>query len=404
MDFEQLTRAFHDTFGPGGDLTRIVAPGRVNLIGEHTDYNDGFVCPMAIEPSILYVCRRRQDGVIRMASSQFPGAIESFSINEPIVPIKPDEHWMNYVRGMAHELKDAGIPLQGMDCLLANTLPPNSGLSSSAALEMGVGRALLAMAGETMDSPRLALLGQKAEHKFPKVMCGIMDQMIVANGRAGHAMLMDCRSLERTYFPLDGRDISVIIVNSRHKHTLAAHEDTLPLPDGTVARGTPYNMRRLACEWAVKMIQRRHAGVKSLRDATMPQLDEARPLLNDVIYRRARHVIGEIDRCTRFADLLRASRYEEAGQLMLQSHAALRDDYEVSVEPIDALVEMAMSVKGVYGSRMTGAGFGGCTVSLVQPRSVDAFRQAVTRAYREKYNLDAEVIATQAADGARVVE
>jgi galactokinase len=403
MNQQQLIEAFEQQFGPGAGVRVVIAPGRVNLIGEHTDYNDGFVCPMAIEPHILLACRPRSDGMIRIASTQYPNDQQQFSLRAKIEPTPRPDDWINYVRGMAAELIAAGVPLVGMDCLLANTLPSGSGLSSSAALEMGSGRAMLAVAGEEVDSARLALIGQKAEHTYPKVKCGIMDQMIVANGRVGHAMLLDCRSLERTYLPIDSRDLRVVITNTMHKHALAAHEDELAMLDGTVARGTPYNMRRLACETGVKAIVARHPQVKALRDATMQMLDEAKPALTQKIYGRCRHVITENARCEQFAELLRASRYDAAGELMVASHRSLQHDYEVSVDQLDALVDMAMGIKGVYGSRMTGAGFGGCTVSLVRPRAVEAFTEGVQRAYQTRFGVVPQVIVTTATDGARVI-
>jgi galactokinase len=266
-----------------------------------------------------------------------------------------------------------------------------------------MGRALLAAAGQELDSPALALLAQLAEHHFPKVMCGIMDQMIVANGQRDHAMLLDCRSLERIYLPIDSRDLRVVITNSMHKHALAGDADTVTMPTGEVHHGTPYNMRRLACETGVKAIATNYPHVEALRDATMPMLDGAKPMLNDLIYRRCRHVITENDRCEQFAAFMRESRYDEAGALMVESHNSLRDDYEVSAEPLDFLAAEAMKIKGVYGSRMTGAGFGGCTVSLVQPRAVDAFTKQITAAYEAKYKKTPQVIVTTATDGARVI-
>jgi galactokinase len=403
MDTVDLKAAFETAFGTAGGVRFVLAPGRVNLIGEHTDYNDGFVCPMAIEPHVLFAFRSRPDDLVRVGSTQFPGQTIEFHLRGKIEPLPDKENWANYVRGIAAELIGKGIPLTGMDCMLANTLPPGSGLSSSAAVEVGMGRALLATAGQEVAGPELALIAQKAEHNFPKVKCGIMDQMIVANGRIGHAMLLDCRSLERQYIPIDSRDLRVVITNSMHKHALAAHEDKLVMPDGTVHAGTPYNMRRLACETGVAAIAKKHPQVKALRDATMTMLDEAKPLLNDLIYRRCRHVITENNRCEQFGPMLSKSLYDEAGELMVQSHVSLRDDYEVSAEPLDFLAAEAMKIKGVYGSRMTGAGFGGCTVSFVQPRAVDAFTETIQAAYQRKYNKTPQVIVTTATDGARVL-
>ncbi len=403
MNQQQLLEQFARAFGSGGAPRVVISPGRVNLIGEHTDYNDGFVCPMAIEPCVMFAFRPRADSVVKVSSTQFPGQFIEFKLKEPILPLADKENWGNYVRGIAAELIHKGVPLSGMDCLMANTLPSGSGLSSSAAVEVGMGRALLSVAGETVESPDLALLAQKAEHTFPQVMCGIMDQMIVANGRAGHAMLLDCRSLARDYLPINSADLRVVIVNSMHKHSLAGHLDKLTMPDGSIKSGTPYNLRRLACETGVAAIATKHPQVKALRDATMPMLEEAKPMLNDLIYRRCRHVITENDRCERFGPLLRESRYDEAGELMVASHNSLRDDYEVSVEQLDFLAAAAMKIKGVYGSRMTGAGFGGCTVSLIQPRAVDAFTATIKSVYEARFGKDPQVIVTTATDGARVV-
>jgi galactokinase len=403
MDQSQLIASFEQVFGAGPGVRVVVSPGRVNLIGEHTDYNDGFVCPMAIEPCVMFAFRVRQDSTVRVRSTQFVGALVEFDLTRPITPEPELEHWGNYIRGIAHELTGKGLALRGVDVMLANTLPSGSGLSSSAAVEVGMGRVLLAAADLSMQSPDLALLAQRAEHTFPQVKCGIMDQMIVANGRRDHAMLLDCRSLRRDYIPIDSDALRVVITNSMHKHALAGHHDTLTLPDGSTHQGTPYNMRRLACETGVAAIAKHHPHVKALRDATLPMLEQAKPLLTDLIERRCRHVITENTRCEQFGPLLRAGQYEQAGELMVQSHRSLQHDYHVSVEPLDRLVDFALKVKGVYGSRMTGAGFGGCTVSLVQPDAVEAFAQSVRADYKAYCGKDAQIIVTTATEGARVV-
>ncbi len=381
----------------------VIAPGRVNLIGEHTDYNDGFVCPMAIEPSVILALRPTDSSRVRIESSQFPGQRVEFDLTQNITPNPDLHHWSNYIKGMAAELLSAGIPLTGLDALIANTLPPGSGLSSSAAIEVGTAHALLHASGQSLDGRRLASLAQRAEHNFPQVKCGIMDQMIVANGRAGHAMLLDCRNLEAKFIPVDPAELRVVIVNSMHKHTLAADGDSLTTPDGKVHRGAPYNMRRLACETGVAAIAKRHPSVHALRDASIAMLDEVRSELTDLIYRRCRHVISEIDRCVKFGQLLSERQFENAGQLMFESHRSLRDDYQVSTDHLDALVDIARKVRGVYGSRMTGAGFGGCTVSLLRPRDVDAFKNAIQTGYQARYGITPQIIITRATDGARVI-
>lgn len=393
----ELREQFHRIFGgePSGRgaprdhrVHVIRAPGRVNLIGEHTDYNDGFVFPMAIEPEVRFVCRAREDGKVRLTSSAFPGVIVEFSVQQKITRGEPT--WANYSRGVAAEMEAAGIPLVGMDALIANTLPVGGGLSSSAAIEVGTALALLAAAGETeMDRGRLALLCQKAEHEFALVPCGIMDQTIVAAGRSGHAMLLDCRDLSKRFVPIDPRDLRVVIANSMVKHELSEGE---------------YAERRQQCERGVTHFQQKNADVKALRDVKMGQLESARGELSDVVFRRCRHVISENARATDAAAKLAHQQYEDVGDLMVQSHNSLRDDYEVSVRELDFLVEEALKVKGVYGARMTGGGFGGCIVALTQPRAVESLTDHLLRTYEARFHKKPVVFATTATAGASVVE
>ena len=392
----ELRQKFSDVFGGGADgagaakVHVVRAPGRVNLIGEHTDYNDGFVLPMAIEPEIRFVCRNRDDGKIRLASTAFEGEISEFTTTGKISRAGAGQpSWTNYPRGIAAELIEAGIPLPGMDCLIDNTLPVGGGLSSSAALLVGTGRCLLALAGLDMDGQRLALLAQKAEHEFALAPVGIMDQTIVASGKPGHAMLLDCRDLSKSFVPLDANELRVVIVNSMVKHELS---------------GSEYGERRAQCEEAVRFFRRDNAQVKALRDVTMQQVDAAKGKLDDVVFRRARHVVSEIARTTRYAAMLGNRNYEDAGQLMVQSHDSLRDDYEVSIAELDFLQVEAMKVKGVYGSRMTGGGFGGCIVALAQPRAVEPLTQHLNQAYAAKFGKAPNVFASTATAGASVIE
>jgi galactokinase len=389
----RLREDFVRTFGAGpttGRMRVVRAPGRVNLIGEHTDYNDGFVFPMAIEPEIRFVCRTRDDGMVRLASTHFPGKVAEFSVNRRIERVGGgDFAWTNYPRGVIAELIAAGIPLPGMDCLIANSLPVGGGLSSSAALLVGTARAMLALAGLNMDEQRLALLAQKAEHEYALAPVGIMDQTIVASARAGHAMLLDCRDLTRHFVPLDANELRVVIVNSMVHHELS---------------GSEYGVRRKQCEEAVAYFRTINPQVKALRDVSVAMVEEAKGKLSDVVFRRARHVVTEIARTTQYATLLTQKRYDEAGQLMVQSHASLRDDYEVSVPELDFLSAEAMTVRGVYGARMTGGGFGGCIVALTQPRAVEPLTLHLEKVYREKYGKQPQVFVTTATAGASVLE
>ena len=235
-----------------------------------------------------------------------------------------------------------------------------------------------------MDAMRIALISQQAEHAFAGMPSGIMDQTIVAAGRAGHAMLLDCRDYSQKFIAIDPAELRVVITNSMVKHELTGGE---------------YKQRREQCEAGAAFFQKSNSGVKALRDVTLEQIESAKSALGDLTYRRCKHVVTENARCTQFADLLTQQQYEQAGQLMLQSHVSMRDDFEITTAELDFLVEQAMSMKGVYGSRMTGGGFGGCTVTLVQPRHAEAFMAEIKRVYSGRYKLDADVFSTTATDG-----
>lgn len=374
---------FEKQFGEGGRVRVIRSPGRVNLIGEHTDYNDGFVLPMATDLEVLLACRGRDDGVVRFASAAFPDQPVEFSIQQKIEPGRVP--WANYIRGVAAALQSAGLPLVGMDALLMNTLPVGGGLSSSAAIEVATAQALLTLQGLTMDAARLAMICQKAEHDFAGVPCGIMDQTIVAGARAGHAMLLDCRDLSRKFVTVDPMELRVVVVNSMIHHELA---------DGEYAR------RRKQCEQAVEHLRKARPEIRALRDVTAAMLDASKAGMDGVAYRRARHVVSENERTVEAAEKLSSRMYEEVGQLMLRSHASLRDDYEVSCAELDFIVDESAGFRGVYGARMTGGGFGGCAVALVQPRHADAFAAHIAERYAARYGRKPAVYLTTAAAAA----
>jgi galactokinase len=323
---------------------------------------------------------------VRFNSTVFPDEIVEFSVNQKITTGEPK--WANYIRGAAAELIAAGVPLVGMDAMLSNTLPVGGGLSSSAAILVATELALLTLAGTTMDPARMALLAQKAEHEFAGVPSGIMDQTIVAGGRAGHAMLLDCRDLSKHYVPLDKREINVAVVNSMVKHELSGGE---------------YGERRKQCETGVAYFKKNDPAIKALRDVTMPMLEAAKSHLDPTVYRRCRHVIGENLRTTQAAADLGKRHYEEVGEKMVASHNSLRDDYEVSCVELDYLVEQAMQIKGVYGARMTGGGFGGCIVALIQPRSVEQFTATIEAKYKQQFGKAPTVFVTDATAGASVL-
>jgi galactokinase len=378
---------FERVFGSGGKIHVIRAPGRVNLIGEHTDYNGGLVFPMAIEPEVLIVSRGRDDGVVKLASTAFEGEVAEFSVQQKIHRGKPA--WSNYGRGVAAELVVAGIPLPGMEALIANTLPVGGGLSSSAAIMIGIAQALLTIAGLKMDTDRLALITQKAEHEYAGTPSGIMDMTIVAGGKAGHAMLLDCRDLSRKYVVLDPIELRVVVANTMLKHELHTGD---------------YAKRRKECEQGVAFFRKSNPQIKSLRDVSMQELEAAKGKLPEITFKRCHHVISEIQRTADAAALLGRRDYDEFGQKMIESHISLRDDYQVSVPALDFLSEQAMTVKGVYGARMTGGGFGGCIVALVQPRAVDALKDHLTTVYHQKFKVIPEIFVTTAAAGVSAIE
>lgn len=356
------------------------APGRVNLIGEHIDYNDGFVLPAAINFWTYVSVTPRPGRTIRAVSGAFPNEDLVFSLDDPLV--KPQRRWTDYVHGVALEIDAQFGPLTGADLHIRSDVPIGAGLSSSAALEMAVATALVSIASIRVAPIDLARACMKAETEFAGTRCGIMDQFISALGVAGHATLLDCRSLDHRQVPIPS-DVRLIICNSMVKHQLTGGE---------------YNERRMDCEDAA-----RYLDVPSLREATLEVLEEAGADLPDRVRARCRHVITEIRRTLRAAEALQREDLQVFGGLMYESHSSLRDDYEVSCPELDLLVSIARAIPGVYGARMTGAGFGGCTVNLVARESVEMFRALVTEAYFRNTGVEPEIYASNAVNGAEEV-
>ena len=360
QDPAALAKAFREEFGGEARLYR--APGRVNLIGEHTDYNDGFVLPAALEMATWVAAAPRNDRRLCIRSRLY-GQDASFDLDDP-APM-PRHDWTDYVRGVAMMLEREGWPVGGANLLIASDVPVGSGLSSSAALEVSVGYALLDLAGEPVDRRRLALTCQRAENEFVGMRCGIMDQFIACHGEAAHALLLDCRSLEYRLVPIDAK-VRLVICNSMVRHALA---------------GSEYNLRRQECERGVALLGAVLPGIRALRDVDMAGLERHAGLLPELTLRRCRHVVSENARTQQAAAALQAGRIDAFGRLMNASHRSMRDDYEISCGEIDILVELAWRSEGVLGSRMTGGGFGGCTVSLVKAGAVEAFRAAISAGY-----------------------
>ena len=378
---EDLKKAFREKYGAEPRLFR--APGRVNLIGEHTDYNDGFVMPCAIDRYTLVAVAPRADRVVSAFSQTLNSAAE-FNLDDRPQP----KDWMRYVEGVARVLQSRGIKLKGANLMISSGLPLGGGLSSSSALEIGVALAYLALCGQQLDAHELALVGQQAEHTYGGVMSGIMDQTICVLGRRGTALLLDCRSLETTYIPLDTSRMAIMICDSRVKHELA---------------GSEYNKRRAECARGVELLARELPGIKALRDVTPEEFHRLESTLPEPIRRRCRHVVTENPRTLATAAALRSDDLREAGRLLYLSHESLRKDFEVSCAELDVLVQLAAQVEGVYGSRMTGGGFGGCTVTLLEPGAQQQFRDTVTAGYRASFALDPAIYEVQPVDGASEV-
>ena len=371
MNVRELSSAFETVYRRRPHVSR--APGRVNLIGEHTDYNDGFVMPAALEFRTLAAAAPRHDRTIvaRLASG---GETHQFDLDAPSAPVHT---WTDYVFGVALALERGGAKLRGIDLMIDGDVPLGSGLSSSAALEVSAGHAMLQAAGLPLDRVALAKACQRAENEFVGMRCGIMDQYISCCGVAGHALLIDCRSLEARPVAVP-RGAKIIVANSMVKHQHAGGE---------------YNSRRDACEEGVATLKARLGPIKALRDVTMADLEGARGALSDLVYRRCKHVIAENARVLAAEAALSRGDLPAAGRLMNESHVSMRDEYEISCPEIDKLVAVAQSVSGVYGSRMTGGGFGGCTVSLVDADKAEAAMAAIEGGYRAATGIEATVFA-----------
>lgn len=363
----------------------VAAPGRVNLIGEHVDYNDGFVLPMALDRQTVIVAAPAAVGDPHAhAVSVQMDEPAAFTVGPGLEPGEPA--WANYVRGVAAGFVAGGHRIGGFDAVIDSQVPVGSGLSSSAALEVAAATMLEQLFDHRLDPRAKALLCQEAEHRFAGVPCGIMDQFISVMGQAGHALLLDCRSRETRLVPLADPSVAVLIVDTRVEHALTGGE---------------YAQRRAQCEQAAAAL-----GIASLRDTDMTRLIKAKPTLDPIVFRRAYHVISEIDRTQRAAELLEAGDFEGFGRLMYDSHVTLRDAFEVSCDELDLLVDIAADIGprgGVYGSRMTGGGFGGCTVSLVRADKIDAVTRRLYTVYLEKTGIEPAVFVTRPADGARPV-
>lgn len=383
MNPEKLIQAFKEKFGAGGEPRVFFSPGRVNLIGEHTDYNGGNVFPAALSFGTYAIVRKRTDGLLKFASLNLPQEITRTV--DDLQNIKEDD-WANYPKGMIQILREAGLPTGGAEFLFWGNIPNGAGLSSSASIEVVTAIAMRGLYGGEISNQGIALLAQKAENQFVGVNCGIMDQFAVAMGKKDHAILLDCETLKFQWVPFQLKEYELVIANTNKKRGLA---------------DSKYNERRNQCEEALRRVQA-HRALSSWGAMTEAEFDQAVGWIEDpILIRRARHAVSENQRTLRAVKALESGDLIHFGQLMNASHISLRDDYEVTGVELDALVEAAWAQPGVIGSRMTGAGFGGCTVSLVERDLVEAFMENVAIEYEAKMGLKPDFYRAAIEDGAK---
>ena len=374
-----IVERFKDRFGATPRLYR--APGRVNLIGEHTDYNDGFAMPAAIEFYCWVAISPRQDRILSIYSEEFSSATET---DLSSAAVQPTKSWSDYPIGVALQLEKAGFRLRGANLLVESEVPMGAGLSSSAAIEVATALALAEQSGASPDRVQLARLCQKAENEFVGARVGIMDQFISLHGQKDHALLLDCRALTFECLAIPD-SVKLVISNTMVKHELASGE---------------YNRRRADCEEAVRRLSAVLPGIRALRDVSPEQLEQHRGTLLEVTYKRALHIVSENARVLDAAEALRVGDIERFGKRMAESHRSLRDLYEVSCRELDLMVDLAYQQKGVHGARMTGGGFGGATINLVDARHAGEFKEKMAKAYQKETGLVPQIYICKPAEGA----
>lgn len=362
----------------------IHSPGRVNLIGEHTDYNDGFVLPAAIDKVIAVAIGKNDRNMIRAYSVDMDEYLEVDLSKE--LKSRPGE-WISYVKGVVSELRKKGYEPGGFDMVFGGDIPIGAGLSSSAALEGGILKGLDALYDLGLNGELMAKIGQLTEHNHVGVRCGIMDQFINIHGKDKYVLRLDCRTLEYEYFPFDRKDIRIVLCNSKVSHNLASSE---------------YNVRRAQCEEGVKVIKEHHPFVENLRDVSLDLLYSHQQEMDEVVFRRCKYVIEENQRVIDACHDLEKNDLVRFGLRMLESHRGLSKDYEVSCPELDTLVDIAKDLPGVLGCRMMGGGFGGCTINLVEKKQVKSFMRTVAKEYLERIGFETEIYVTKLGDGVRV--
>ena len=380
---KKIIEKFKELFNEEPYLFR--SPGRVNLIGEHTDYNMGFVLPAAIDKTVYMAISPREDNNCKIFAydmeDYFEGSIKEFGKSKKI--------WPNYLLGVVDQLQKGGNIFNGFNCVFGGNIPIGAGLSSSAALEAGLAFALNYIYKLGIDKLTLVKMSQKAENEFVGVKCGIMDQFINVFGKSGHVLRIDCRSLEYVYFPFNYDNISIVLIDTNVSHSLASSE---------------YNQRRKECSDGVKIIWEDYPEVTSLRDVSLEILQEYKSKIDQVIYRRCKYVVEENDRLLKACEALSVHDLKEFGALMYQTHEGLSKDYEVSCRELDYLVELLKDNSKVYGSRMMGGGFGGCTINLIENDAINTITTKVKEEYKKTFGIEAKIYVTKISGGTNKIE
>lgn len=382
MVADQLRRQFSEKYN-NSNPTIVAAPGRVNLIGEHTDYNEGFVLPGAVDKRMYVAMAENNTDRINVYANEFK---EDFSFD--LSDIQPVKGWMNYLLGVTYHIKDKGKSIRGVDVIIDGDVPVGAGMSSSAALCSAYGFALNEIFGLGLTRMDLAFIGQKTEHTFVGVKVGIMDQFASLHGKKGHVMKLDCRSMQYEYIPFDFPDYNIILVNSMVSHSLA---------------GSEYNVRRQQCEEGVAILKKHYPAINSLRDVSLEVLDLHKAELSSVVYDRCWYVVSEEDRLLKGCDALQKGDLSFFGKMMNATHQGLSKQYSVSCTELDFLAERAGFIEGVVGSRMMGGGFGGCTINIVRKQATELFTNKIQKAFNELFKVTPLVYVTEIEDGTKVL-
>jgi len=382
MNSNKIVKKFEELFKNEPLLVR--SPGRINLIGEHTDYNDGFVFPAAIDKEIHFAVAKNKANIFRFYALDLH---ESFEMKVEDLS-KSDTSWANYLLGVAAQFKKAGYELEGVDCVFGGDIPLGAGLSSSAAIENGFAFALKEILEAPVNKIQMIKMAQKAEHEYAGVMCGIMDQFASMTGKKDHAIKLDCRSLDFEYANIDLHDYEILLVNTNVKHELASSE---------------YNTRRAECETGVQILQKYDNNITALRDVSLSLLQVHREEIDPIVYKRCKFVIKENLRVEDAFSALAKNDIKTLGALMFQSHEGLRDDYDVSCKELDLLFDMAKRSEDVIGSRMMGGGFGGCTINIVKKEKMNTFSEGIKKEYSKITGVEPEIYSVKITDGTGLI-